>query len=796
MIVVSRTVLFFIVFVGTFSCALAQVKYHNVTILLSEDFTLNDAGALGIELDHGVRIEENSLTCIVNDYLLDSLRKLDVLIDIENYDLAKIYAQRIASEKRTNSQLSTLNSKKLYGSMGNFLTLDEIYEIFTVLIQQYPTLIRSEQIGTTFENRPIFAFHIGEDTVKDSRSLPRTLITSLHHAREAITPTITSFFAQEFFEKVANQDPFCIYVLKHSPITIIPCLNPDGYEYNRQTNPDGGGMWRKNRRKLPNISGIGVDPNRNYGPKEFWNSSNGGSATNGNSDTYRGDSAFSEAETQAIRYMHETYDIKTAVNFHSFSNLIVTPVSYSGMNPPDEKAFHYFCAHQTTETRYAFGRDVQMVNYPARGSSDDYLYLGTGKKALAITPEVGSFSDGFWPTLSRIYPLVQTNLPSIYAAIRSTLGIPFLYSYFSSVSNFPPYEQYYTLQFSSTSLQSVKPFSLQLRALNPLSKISFIPVMGADDNLDTIFRIQKHFGIDVDTLTTLSGISEGIVVEQQYNDFSFYDTLYFQMNRKDIMIYNGESTLDEVALKGWEIEFDDENNLNSLTESVNSLTAPNSRLTTITKEEISLKDCSDAYLQFNSTWDFGANKDGVFAFFQDSETNEIFPLTTNRTQNFSNSSQSPIFELGTPILNGRFIHRITQRASLRKFLGKTGKIGFQVRSANGPTYNGFNLYWAMISKHSEIPTNLSEVKKGELIISDVYNALTFTILRDQKPLNPMVEVSIFSINGKQIFSQFYEWGSENYKGISIFKDALPSGAYIVSVVIDGESVNKIFTVIH
>jgi hypothetical protein len=27
----------------------------------------------------------------------------------------------------------------------------------------------------------------------------------------------------------------------------VPVVNPDGYEYNRQTNPGGGGMWRKNR---------------------------------------------------------------------------------------------------------------------------------------------------------------------------------------------------------------------------------------------------------------------------------------------------------------------------------------------------------------------------------------------------------------------------------------------------------------------------------------------------------------------------------------------------------------------
>ena len=40
-------------------------------------------------------------------------------------------------------------------------------------------------------------------------------------------------------------------------------VNPDGYEYNRLTNPNGGGLWRKNRRPHEKNS-YGVDLNRNY----------------------------------------------------------------------------------------------------------------------------------------------------------------------------------------------------------------------------------------------------------------------------------------------------------------------------------------------------------------------------------------------------------------------------------------------------------------------------------------------------------------------------------------------------
>lgn len=430
--------------------ATAQMKFHSVIIPISKDFTLSDIMKLGVELDHGAIINESSVHGIINDILLDSLKRLEVPYSIEQFDLANYYEQKINEQKFDHTLLSVSNSKKLYGSMGYYFTLDEIYEIFTSLIQQYPLLIHREQIGTTFENRPIYAFHIGEDTVKYSKTLPRTLITSVHHAREAITPTISCYFVQDFFEKVAYRDPFCMYILKHSPITIIPCLNPDGYEYNRLTYPNGGGMWRKNRRIIPNEEGIGVDPNRNYGPKEFWDAQIEGSATFGNSEIYRGDSAFSEAETQAMRTLLENYNIKTALNFHSRGNVIVTPVSYSNTNPPDDPTYHYFCAQHTSETKHPFGKNFQVFNNHVRGSSDDFLYLGTSKKVLSITPEVGNSNEGFWPIPSQIFPLVQASFPSIYSAIKSTSGISYFYCYSSSSTSYNFID--YNLQFVNTSL--------------------------------------------------------------------------------------------------------------------------------------------------------------------------------------------------------------------------------------------------------------------------------------------------------------------------------------------------------
>jgi len=777
-----------------FEVATAQLKFHSVTISITKEFTFSDIAKLGIELDHGAIITETSVHGIINDVLLDSLRNRNVQFTIDQFDLASFYADRIASEKQEENLSSTTNSKKFYGSMGYYFTLDEIYEIFSEIENKYPSLIRKDSIGVTFENRHIYAFHIGKDSVKNSLILPRTLITSVHHAREAITPTITCYFVQDFFEKVENQDPFCLFILNHSPITIIPCLNPDGYEYNRLTYPNGGGMWRKNRRIVPKTDGIGVDPNRNYGPKEFWDAPINGSSKDGEDETFRGDSAFSEAETWAIKTLHEKYNFKTALNFHSKGNMIVTPVSYEDKHPYDDKTFHYFCAHHTAKSRHPFGKVIQMLNYYVRGSSDDYLYLGTSKKVLSVTPEVGNSHDGFWPVRSQIFSHVNATIPSIYSAIRSTNGIPYFYSYStsSSTSNFIDF----TLEFVNTSLQPTQPCLLFYSKLNSNSQSQIVK---ATDTLSTISVGGSHSKmIQLTNLnsTPIFDTKEGIIIEQRYDSFSYFDTIYYNiLKRTEYSLYNGEKTTNYTALKGWNIDADVPSDTRFLTESVRSNTRPESIFTTQTEHNISLEGFVDAYVEFDARWDFEVHSDGAIVFFHEKDSAVAIALQTERTTNFWNNF-NPVFPVGTPYFNGRFQQRIVQRASLKQFLGRSGKIGFQVRSSYGITYDGFSLYKAKLVTFAPTITNLTETKNHSILVQDIYNALYFSISRGTKPLNPFIDFKIYTVNGAKVFSQQYEWDSQNYKGISIFKDVFPSGAYVVSITIDGQTIQETFTVVR
>ena len=131
----------------------------------------------------------------------------------------------------------------------------------------------------------------------DQPAKPQMLVTSLHHAREPGSLSAVIYYLSYLLENYST-DTHIKTIIDNTELYFVPCVNPDGYIYNITTYPGGGGMWRKNRRVNAGGS-FGVDLNRNYGYN--WGFDNVGSSPNGVSDTYRGASAFSEPETQAVR---------------------------------------------------------------------------------------------------------------------------------------------------------------------------------------------------------------------------------------------------------------------------------------------------------------------------------------------------------------------------------------------------------------------------------------------------------------------------------------------------------------
>lgn len=409
-------------FFGVCSNIEAQQKnaYSLIRIPITTSLNIQTLQELGLDDDHGIHKNGPYYESIVSVHAISQLTMNAIPFEVIHDDMESFYESRLKSEYAAfmkQLQTESLFAPKNFvtGSMGGYYTLEEIYREMNRLVQYAKEYVVSQDtIGITSENRPIFSWTFGAG--KDARK-SATLLTSLHHSREPGGVTTLLYFLWDLLERAKDGDEEAQYLLTERTLVIVPCLNPDGYAFNQSQRPEGGGLWRKNRRIIDSKT-FGVDLNRNYGPESFWNANNGGSSTDPNSDLYRGTEPFSEPETKAIQSLCASYKFGCIFNYHTYSNLLIYPLAALSRETDDSSTFRGFAADATRFNAYSAGRDLETVGYTTRGNSDDWAYFE--HNALAFTPEVGAITDGFWPSPTRILPHARENLHMNYQALWSS----------------------------------------------------------------------------------------------------------------------------------------------------------------------------------------------------------------------------------------------------------------------------------------------------------------------------------------------------------------------------------------
>ena len=462
-------------------------NYKEVKIYLNNISDVKLLQNAGMEFDHLYYTKDNAIKVFIdeNDYFILQSSGFNYEVLIEDWFNAYSNLPKMSEEERTLALQQVEQDYGItgfnYGSMGGFYTLAEVNAELDEMFTQYPNLITQKvSIGTSIEGRPIYMAKISDNpTVNENE--PQVMYTALHHAREPESMEQMIFFMFYLLENYGT-DPEVTYLVNNREFYFVPVINPDGYEYNHITNPNGGGMWRKNRRN--NGGSYGVDLNRNYGPYSYWNSSYGGSSTDPYSDTYRGTAPFSEPETDAIRAFLSTKNISNILNYHTYGNYLIYPYGCFPYLTPDSLTFLEFSSDMTSFNGYSAGTALQTVGYSVRGTSDDYAYDGdvvaNSGKIFAMTPEVGT--TGFWPSQGEIIPLAQENLlPNLYyawvAGESVRLDNPnYAQEYFNpgDVVNLNPI-------FRNKGLSSGYNVGIQLNSLS-----SFATINSGSSNLDSI----------------------------------------------------------------------------------------------------------------------------------------------------------------------------------------------------------------------------------------------------------------------------------------------------------------------
>ena len=316
---------------------------------------------------------------------------------------------------------------------GHYHDYAEMANILAELETSAPELVELISIGKSWSNNDIWALAITNETGPRGEK-KGILIVGYHHARERISLEVPLYIAWRLVSEAMTNETVAS-LLGQLVFYIIPALNPDGIavsELNpwqrknlRPLDDDGDGLvdedppedvdgdgkiyfwWNDTASGFEGVDNDGdglinedwlggVDLNRNYG--FHWGDPSAVSGSPDPSDEdYRGPTAFSEPETQALRdfvLSEQTEDIALAISYHSGAACVLYPWSYTSEPCPDEDKLLRLAKTYGLVAGYPYER-WSTITYTCSGEWGDWMYGEVG--ALSLTVELyGMHGDETW----------------------------------------------------------------------------------------------------------------------------------------------------------------------------------------------------------------------------------------------------------------------------------------------------------------------------------------------------------------------------------------------------------------
>lgn len=410
------------------SSSFAVEKYCRVKIYLPQDITQR-IDLLGLlEVDHFHEHEgaiETEISASQVKLLKQYNTKYQILSNDVAADLEKANAtyfksikdgstSRVAFEQSgsvVDKIIKTPAAFQVKTTLGGYYSFAEMNTAMDNLVAAYPNIAQKFSIGKTTQGRDMWCIKISDNVATDDTDEPEVLFMGLHHAREAIGGASMIFLMQYLCENYTT-DINIKNLVDNREFFIVVCANPDGWEYNRSTNPNGGGQWRKNR-SVNTGGSFGVDLNRNWGID--WANCTGaigasscGSAT-ASSDVYWGKAAFSEPETVNLRNFVQSRKFVTVMDQHSVGPYYSLPFGRltRSLTAIDNLVYTQMTSVMGKYNGMRYGSTYQTLGYEVSGGMKDWLLIGdTARigKIYGMTGEGcnGSSSVTFWPLASEI----------------------------------------------------------------------------------------------------------------------------------------------------------------------------------------------------------------------------------------------------------------------------------------------------------------------------------------------------------------------------------------------------------
>lgn len=683
-------------------------KYHKVEITGGKSLTIELLKA-GITIDHS-EIKDGNIITEISESEIEILKKSNFNYNILIHDMAAFYEQRILNDYQNKTMAGVCNapniakpSKFHLGSMGGYFTYAEMQNILDSMTLLYPNLITSKQALSpqSIEGRNIWYLKISDNPNIDETE-PELLYDAVHHAREAASLSQLIFYMWYLLENY-NTNPDIKFLVDNTEMFFVPCVNPDGYVYNQTTNPNGGGMWRKNRRN--NGTTFGVDLNRNYGYN--WGYDNTGSSPTSSSDTYRGTAGFSEPETQAIRNFCNARQFKTALNAHTYGNLLIYPWGYlPSFYTPDSATFVNWATYMCETSRFLYGTGDQTVNYVVNGDSDDWMYgEQTSKpKMLALTPEAGAATDGFWPASSRILDICKTTF-------NQNLNLAKLVTNFALVTD----AQDHFIFNNGFIKYDIQRLGLQ----NGNFTVSVVPV-GTGIAATGSAKIYNGLALNQKLTDSISfTLSGGLTTAQNIKYllavnngiYTHYDTINKVYGSAVIVLNDPCNNTSNWNAGGWGISTTKfKKGPGSITDSPtgNYSNFANKSITLLSN--LNLTNAVYAHLQYYTKFMLEKNYDKVMIYGSTNGGSTWSPLCAKY-------ETSPASFGGTnPMYDGLQDLFVKEEINLNSYLGQNLLIRFTLTSDNGGTEDGFYFDEFLVRKLSSVSSGINQLTINEGLV--------------------------------------------------------------------------------
>lgn len=660
--IMKRFITLLVFSILTWSLAAQVTQYSRIKISATDDQLIQLAEA-GIDITEGILRKGPFLVAELSAYDLVKVDELGLDYEVLIEDVTKYYVDRNAGMSDNIEDYKGLSEWEVpenftFGSMSGHATFDEVVEHLDNMAELYPDLItQKESIGQSIEGRDIWMVKISDNPAVNEDE-PEVLYTSLHHAREPAGLMTNLFFMYYLLENY-DTDPFIQALVDNTELYFVPVINPDGYVYNETNSPSGGGMWRKNRRDNDGTSCMGVDLNRNY--DYMWGLDNIGSSSDPCDEDYRGESAFSEPETQAIRDFCEAHEIINAVNYHTHGNLLLYPWGYTEEPCEDDAVMYAHSVLYTADNNYTFGAGSTTI-YPTNGGSDDWMYgeQETKNKIFSYTPELGGSMDGFWCSMDRIVPIAQENM------ILNILTAAFTGWYADvEIESFPLVSENEAYIHYSITRLGLKDEGIYTVKIEPLSDLVLSgTVFKTYENLATLETILDSVPYSLDPAAP-NGTEFEFLLTVSNGMYERTDTIHRVFGETQVVFEDDCNTMDNWVSSSWDVTTANYYSpTGSITDSPEG-NYPNSYMgAAILETEIDLSDAIFAVLEFMAQWEIETGYDYAQVQVSESGSGNWEALAGKYTAT-GTSSQAE----GQPVYDGIQTEWVKEQIDLSEYVG-------------------------------------------------------------------------------------------------------------------------------